>query len=132
VEFPGLPEKRDKPVTDFLRVSLVAFQFSPQEPFFEQDAHSHRRERNACQQSSGIRFQPQGYANHHEGVARIQRMSHDAVDSGIDYRVLSLFLMLHRQRREGVLPKGEVGGPPTRDRQCKPQRRNERSGLPIR
>jgi hypothetical protein len=43
-------------------------------------------------------------------------MSHHAVDSGIDYRLLSFFLMPHHRRRESILSRGEGDDPPTRNK----------------
>jgi hypothetical protein len=88
VEIPGLPEKRDQPVPDSLRIGVVALQFSPQELFLDQDPQSKHPDRNARQQSSGVRFQPQGHTDQQEDNTRIHRMSHHAVDSDIDDRLL--------------------------------------------
>ena len=67
-----------------------------------------------------------GIPNPHQGTARIHRMSRDAVNSGVDYRLLPLFLMLHLQRREGVFPKGQVDNCPTGEKKDKPRGRNEK------
>ena len=50
---PGLPDKRDQPVFDSLRIGVVAIQFSTQELFLEEDPQSEQTDGNARQHSSG-------------------------------------------------------------------------------
>src|SRR5262245_32965205 len=101
------PDKWNQPVPNSLRIGVVAFQLSLQEPFLDQDPNNDHRDRNARQQCGCARFQPQRQADHQEDGPRVHRMSHYAVDSGIDHRLMSLFLMFHHWRREGVLPENE-------------------------
>src|SRR5262245_22823224 len=56
-------------------------------------------------------------------------MSHNTVNSGINHRLMSLFLMLHHRRGEGVLLEDQGNYPPTRNNKDQPQRRNERAGF---
>ncbi len=56
-------------------------------------------------------------------------MSHEAVDSRVDHRVVSFLLMFHHRRSKGILPERERNDPPSRDEENQPHGRNNGSRL---
>jgi hypothetical protein len=60
-------------------------------------------------------IQPQGLAEQQQGSAQVHRVSHDAVDAGIDDPMTSFLLMFYHRRREGILPERERNDPPAGD-----------------
>jgi hypothetical protein len=117
----GLPDTRDQPVLDSLRIGIVARQFSSYELFLDEDSQHEHPNGKARQHSSGVRFQPQRHADEQGDRACLHRMAYHAVDSAIDHRVMPCFLMLHHRRREGILLESEGHDPPTRDKERESQ-----------
>jgi hypothetical protein len=100
----SLPDKRNEPVPDSLRIGVVARQGSSQGLFLDHDPHHERPDGHAGQHNHGVRFQSQRHADQQGDSTRVHRMAHHAVDAALDHRVLSVCLMLHDRRREGILP----------------------------
>src|SRR5881396_2283062 len=71
-----LPDKWDQSVADLFRVGFVAFQFPFQKSLLQYAPQCQHRDRNDCDQSRNIGFQPERRANGHWRKARIHRMPH--------------------------------------------------------